>query len=238
MHRLQPSAPAGTGEAGAQRVVADRPAQWFQRLEDAAGDSSVAALEVSCQAQVPARIEGRDPAKFGLLLQTAMLEHVMNLGILRGTHHAGSRCDHRGLFRCNRRQGGAEVLTVIQADVGHGDQRTLRMGGGGIQPSTEPHLQHQQVHVALLKMHQGSGQQLLERGQPEAVADRCLVHQQLAQIRQSDRLTIDADPFAPTHQMGGGGDAGADVGLLQSGAEKAGDRSLAVGAGHLDRRCS
>ncbi|CAI8151757.1 MAG: Uncharacterised protein [Synechococcus sp. CC9902] len=46
------------------------------------------------------------------------------------------------------------MLTVIQSDAGHGDERTPRMGRGGIQTTTEPHFQHQQLDVLAMEMHQ------------------------------------------------------------------------------------
>ena len=47
-------------------------------------------------------------------------------------------------------------------------------------------------------------------------------------------MVADADPLAPTHQMGGGVEAGVDAGGQQAAVHQGGDRALAVGARHLN----
>ena len=56
----------------------------------------------------------------------------------------------------------------------------------------------------------------------------------VAQGRFADGTGADADPLAPTHQMGGGVEASVDAGGQQAAVNQGGDRALAVGARHLN----
>ena len=132
-------------------------------------------------------------------------ENLADLRMLFGADHRCLGADHGPLLLADRRQGAAKVFAVVQADRRHGDHRPMRVGGGGIEPSAQPNLQHHQVHCIGLKVVECHGQELFKRGQPVLLADPLQFDQPLAEGSLGNLIAINADAFAPAHQVGRGG---------------------------------
>ena len=234
-HGLQAAAPTGLGKSSPDGGLIQVPSQRPQSLQRSTGHGGVAALPVSRQPQSPVGGKRINPLQIGVVGPAGLLQHRPHRRRLIRADHPCSWCDHSGLLRGDGRQGGSQVFTVVEADAGHGDHRSLGMGGGGIQPTPQSHLQHQQLHRLGVKVRQGCGEQLLEGGELMLRVELLLGYQQLAEMAFADGDAINRDPLTPAHQVGGGGDAAAEACLLQRCAEKAGNRALAVGSGHLNR---
>ena len=131
-----------------------------------------------------------------------LFEDLLHSGLLRTTHHVGSGTDGRGFLSSDGLQGGSKVLAMVEANGGHGDQGPAWVGGGGIQATAQPSLQHQPVGLLLIEMHQCGADQLFE-GRQTTVFDHGLQgFQDAAQGFNPDQGVVNPDAFAPAHEMG------------------------------------
>ena len=128
------------------------------------------------------------------------------------------------------------MFGVIHADGGKGKHLPIRVHGGGIEPPTEPHLEHRQFNAGLGEGLEGGGGDQLERGEVVAEGHRLQILQQPAQLRRLDQPLGQPDALTPTEQMGGGVEPAADAGGAGDALHHRADRALAIGTGHLHSR--
>ena len=234
---LQAPRPAGLGKTGANGAVADGPAPLREGVQHAQGYGPIAGLDGAGDAQDPwAQIQGVHPAQLGSAGGGPLLEHGSHLRALGCAQGGAAPLEHPGFLGGNGGCSGPEKLAVIKPDRAKADHAPIGMAGGGIEPAPQSHFQHHQGAARLSKGAKGSSRHQLEGGELVALAQALQRQELLAQGRFADRTIANADSLAPTHQMGGGVEAGVDAGGQQAAVHQGGDRALAVGARHLNGR--
>ena len=234
---LQAPRPAGLGKTGANGAGADGPAPLREGVQHAQGHGPIAGLDGAGDAQDPwAQIQGFHPAQLGAAAGGPLLEHGSHLRALGRAQGGAARLEHPGFFGGNGGCSGPKKLAVIKPDRAKADHAPIGMAGGGIEPAPQPHFQHHQGAARFCKGAKGGSCHQLEGGELVALAQALQRQKLVAQGRFADRIFANADPLAPTHQMGGGVEARLDAGGQQAAVHQGGDRALAVGARHLNGR--
>jgi DNA recombination protein RmuC len=240
--QLQPPWPAGRGQARLDRgrfqgKPRARPGSLPQRLGHGHRHGGVVALEGAGQPELwaPLRHGGQrpHPAQFRPQPLRLRLQHPGGLRRLGRADRHDPGGEHTGLFAGDAGQVGPQVFAVVEADRTKTHHRPVGMGGGGIEPAPQPHLQHREVEVGGGEAIEGRRGQQLKGGQIVPLADRPPPGQVGPQGGRVDPVVIEADPLAPAHQVGGAIGTAAESGSPQDRLQKGGDRSLAIGAGHL-----
>ena len=110
------------------------------------------------------------------------------------------------------------------------------MGRGGIQPPPQARLQHEPIHLLGCEMLERCGDQQLEGGELLLRGHGLQILQASSQCLDADLRVIDANSLGPLHEMGRDGESAAKASSDEAAVHKAGNRTLAVGSHHLNRR--
>ena len=239
---FQPSGPAGGGQAGQDRGLAEGglrpgPAPLRQGPRHRHSHGPIAALHHAWQAELRSSGfgggQGRHPAQLGPEPSGFRFEHGGDLRLLGSTERQAAGAEHPGLLPCDRGQIGAEVFAVIEADGSEAHHGAVRMGRGGVEPAPQTHFEHAEIEVGQGETIEGRGGEPFEGGELVGCGDRPPAGQVGAEGGRCDPAVVELDPLAPAHQVGGAVDAAAQACRPQDGVEEGGDRTLAVGASHL-----
>ena len=135
--------------------------------------------------------------------------------------------------RGDRLDGGAEVFTVVQANVGQAQYSSIGMTGGGIEAAAKANFQHRKINCGSGEMiHRHRGEQF-KGGELMLLAERLPALQTRSQLLSPNPIGSDRDALTPTDQMGGAVQAGFQASGLQDRSQGGAYGSLAIGTRHL-----
>ena len=126
-----------------------------------------------------------------------------------------------------------QVVCVLQGDLGH-RARKRRDDVGAVQPPTQPHLDHRDVHPARRQVGKGDRGGRLEEARLRPFDVR---HEQAGPLGEGilgNRSSVHRHPFTHRHQMRGGIDPDTQPPALELRGDEGAGRSLAVGPADVD----
>jgi len=168
-------------------------------------------------------------------------------GLGNAAHDRHARLDDARLLPGNGFQGVAQLLRVVETDAR--DYRDSRAADvRGVQPASQPHLEHRQVYLGFGKVQEGHGRDNLEIRGPglgwKALGAGC-VHgldhrpeplQQAHELGGRTGPAVDRDPFLRAVQVGRSEQPGAVSRRREHGRDHGCRGTLALGARHVDDR--
>ena len=209
---LQATWPAGDCKAGTDRSAVDRPAAGGQGFSKTQGHSTVGRLHhpgqtaggpLTIDQQIASRVlgQGIDPAQPRPACLGLSVEHCCHLGSLGGTDRHRSRLQHAGLLGRDAGQVGTEKLPMIKADTGQADHTAIAVAAGGIQPTSQPHLEHHQGQSGLGKGQKCRRSHQFKRCQTVRPGHGACRFKLAAQGCRGDRLGTKSNALGPAHQV-------------------------------------
>ena len=230
---LQPAGPAGRRQPLVDGLGRDRPTLPPQSLCHRPGHGAVGALPLARQTKGLIATQRFHPTQLRASGLGLPGQHRCHLRLLRATDRQRPGLKHPRLFGGDRREAGAQVFAVVEADAGDAEHLPIRVGAGGIKAPPQAHLQHRQLDGGVSAMGKsGTGEQL-KGGELVPFPQLPPAAHGPTQLRASDPLAIELEPLAPTHQVGGPVNGVAHTRRLENRPQKGADRTLAIAAGHL-----
>ena len=176
-------------------------------------------------------------------IQNCVSDHVVGVRQLRQRNHNPARTDDSSFFAGDLGHCFAQILLMIERDIG--DDADPRLDHvGRIQTPAHANFKHNHVGTAageILKGHRG--QHLKKAGMPRQIAfpnqplggavDHVMEQREIVVV---DRLAIEANPLIDANQMRRCIESCLQPGSLQDGRQRGGRRTLAVGAGDQHSR--
>ena len=176
-------------------------------------------------------------------IQNCVSEHVVSFGQLRERNHNPTRPYDTRLFARNLGDRVAQILLMIERDVGDDAEPRLNHVGR-VQTPAHSDLEHNHIWPAAGKILKGHRRQRLEKaGMPRQISfpnqplrspvDHVMEHREIV---VADRFAIEANPLVNPNQMRRSIKPRLQPRSLQDGSESSGRRTLAVRACDQHRR--
>ena len=252
---IKPSRPAYIPDSVPDILFGDLPALFYQRVNDRQHNRSVVKLMIPQQRQhqilalsavkdLPLQRVPNQPQGFKIrLFQTDVflradpLKNRLHRGSTAVNHGMSILFEDPGLGFGNFFHGVAQVLRVIQTDVG--DHRHLRRFNdiGGVQRAAHANLQNHNVAVFPAEKFKGNaGNQFkLRRGFLHGIRQGFYVFRHLRQLFIGDLHAVHLHPLMEAVDIGRGVEACPVTGFPQNGGSHRGGASLSVGSGNVDK---
>ena len=152
----------------------------------------------------------------------------------RGARHAAAH--DPGFLPRDLAERIAQKIHVIHGNGGNGGCRRARHDIRRIQPSAQPHFQHQQISRHTAEQHKGRRRGYLKHRDRRARIHRFHFFQRRGQRLIRHVVSRQPDAFVKMHQMGRGIDMHALPRRFADGAQKSAGRTLAIRPRHMNDR--
>ena len=147
-------------------------------------------------ADLPQHVFLFGPKDGRVALVALVCKHTAHSLVVDFTHHDGhTGLDDTRLFGSDLRERVAEVLRVVEADVGD-DAEDGRDDVRAVQTAAEACLDDGDVHLAAAEIVEGHGRGQLEEGGLQAVDEVCVFGHEVHHALLRDGLAVDADALA------------------------------------------
>ena len=164
------------------------------------------------------------------------LDHGERLAGLTGNNGGHAGLEDAGFLRRNLFDRIAEKVTVIDRDAGDDTGQRPLDHVGGVQPASEPDFKQQHIGRMMRKQQKRRRSLHLKHGDRRAVIFGFALAQRIDQIRVIDEIAADAKALMRAHEMWRRINVNALACRFQNGARERDRRTLAVGAGDVNKR--